>query len=180
MSYSEDEVKNLAELREWFYKQINEKEDEVQRLKMALMIIDNTLKQASFKPAVMIGQRIDKESEYSDERQLKSKDDVILANVYTVSNSITIIPISDMKFNVNTPPFQSFFINRILEGMKSKDKEYVERREIELSKTINYNVDGENGLIKKIVINNYRDMERLNEIINTASWVFSRMLEKTR
>ena len=85
-----------------------------------------------------------------------------------------------MKFNVNTPPFQSFFINRILEGMKSKDKEYVERREIELSNTINYNVDDENGLIKKIVINNYRDMERLNEIINTASWVFSRMLEKTR
>ena len=123
MSYSEDEVKNLAELREWFDKQINEKEDEVQRLKMTLMIIDNTLKQASFKPAsfkpaVMIGQRTDKESEYSDVRQLKSKDDVILANVYTVSNSITIIPISDMKFNVNTSPFQSFFINRILENEK--------------------------------------------------------------
>ena len=64
--------------------------------------------------------------------------------------------------------------------MKSKDEEYVERREIELSKTINYSVDDENGLIKKIVINNYRDIERLNEIINTASWVFSRMLEKTR
>jgi hypothetical protein len=37
----------------------------------------------------------------------------------------------------------------------------------------------ENGIIKKIIINNYRDKDRLNEIFNTSTWVFTRMIEKT-
>jgi hypothetical protein len=85
-----------------------------------------------------------------------------------------------MKFNVNTPPFQSFFINRILEGMKNKDKERVERGELASDEAIDYNVDDEDGVIRKIVVNNYRDKERLDEIINTATWALARMLEKTR
>jgi hypothetical protein len=85
-----------------------------------------------------------------------------------------------MKFNVNTPPFQSFFINRILEGMKNKDKERVERGELASDEVIDYNVDDEDGVIRKIVVNNYRDKERLDEIINTAAWALARMLEKTR
>jgi hypothetical protein len=33
-------------------------------------------------------------------------------------------------------------------------------------------------LINRIIINNYRDNERLNEIFNTSAWVFTRMIEK--
>jgi hypothetical protein len=32
--------------------------------------------------------------------------------------------------------------------------------------------------IKRILINNYRGRERLNEIFNTCTWVLTRMLEK--
>jgi hypothetical protein len=180
VSYLEDEVKRLAELREWLVKQIGDKEEEVERLKMILSVIDNTLKQVSFKPAVVLSQQAGMESESQEVRQLKGKDNVVLANAYTAPNSVTIIPISDMKFNVNTPPFQSFFLNRILEGMKNKDKERIERGELESNEIIDYNVDEDDGMIRKIVINNYRDNERLKEIMNTAAWVFARMLEKTR
>ena len=34
------------------------------------------------------------------------------------------------------------------------------------------------GKIKSVTISNYRERERLNEIFNTATWVFTRMLEK--
>lgn len=182
MGYSEDEVKQLAELREWLVKQIADKEDEVERLKMILVLIDSSLKQMSFKPAVMLSQQqqAGKEDEHAEVRQLKSKDNVLLANAHTEPNSVTIIPVSDMHLNVNTPPFQSFFINRILEGMKSKDKERIERGELESDQIIDYKIEDDNGLIQKIIVNNYREKERLNEIINTASWVFARMLEKTR
>jgi hypothetical protein len=180
MSYSEDEVKRLAELREWLVKQISDKEEEVERLKMTLMVIDNTLKQASFKPAVVLSQQAGMETESEEARQLRTKDNVIMANAYTAPHSVTIVPVIDMKFNVNTPPFQSFFINRILEGMKNKDKERVERGELASNEVIDYNVDDEDGVIRKIVVNNYRDKERLDEIINTAAWALARMLEKTR
>jgi hypothetical protein len=87
--------------------------------------------------------------------------------------------VNDINLNINTPPFKSFFLNRILEGMKSKDKEKIQKGEIDESEIIDYNVDNdENGQIKSVTISNYRERERLIEIFNTATWVFTRMLEK--
>jgi hypothetical protein len=34
-------------------------------------------------------------------------------------------------------------------------------------------------MIKRIVINKYREKDRLQEIFNTSAWVFTRMLEKS-
>ena len=71
-------------------------------------------------------------------------------------------------------------MNRILEGMKTKDAEKVSQNQIDESTSLNYYVEeDENGIIKRILINNYRDNERLNEIFNTSTWVFTRMIEKT-
>ncbi|MFQ5920899.1 MAG: hypothetical protein ACE5JV_02660 [Nitrososphaerales archaeon] len=180
MSYSDDEVKRVAELREWLVKQLTDREEEVARLKATLTLIDSLLKQASFRPAVALSQPAGKEVEYGEARQLKTKDEVLLANAYTAPASVTIVPVSQLRLSISTPPFQSFFLNRILEGMKGKDNERVERGELRTEEMINYKVEDENGVIKKIVVNNYREKERLNEVINTASWVFARMLEKTQ
>jgi len=180
MDYSEEEVKRVAELREWLVKQIADREDEVAKLKTTLAIIDNVLKQVSFKPAVALSQPAGKETEYGEVRQLKTKDNVVLANAYTSPNSVTIVPVSEIKLNVGTPPFQSFFLSRILESMKSKDNERVNNSELKTNEIIDYKVEDDNGTIRKITVNNYREKERLNEIINTATWVFTRMLEKTR
>jgi len=180
MGYSEEEVKRVAELREWLVKQIADREDEVAKLKTTLAIIDNVLKQVSFKPAVALSQPAGKETEYGEVRQLKTKDNVVLANAYTSPNSVTIVPVSEIKLNVGTPPFQSFFLSRILESMKSKDNERVNNGELKTNEIIDYKVEDDNGTIRKITVNNYREKERLNEIINTATWVFTRMLEKTR
>ncbi len=180
MGYSEDEVKKVAELREWLVKQIADREDEVSRLKTTLAIIDNVLKQVSFRSAVALSQPSGKETEFGEVRQLKTKDNMILANAYTAPNAVTIVPVSEIRLNVNTTPFQSFFLNRILEGMKGKDHERVDKGELRTDETIDYRVEDDDGMIRKIVISNYRDKERLNEIINTATWVFTRMLEKTR
>jgi hypothetical protein len=180
MSYSDDDVKRLAELRQWLVKQINDKEDELENLKMALTLLDNALKQASFKPAVVLSQQVGKEGEMAEVRQLKTKENVVIANAYTSPNSITIVPVTEIKFNIGTPPFQSFFVNRILEGMKTKDRERVDHGDLKETEVIDYSIDEESGMIRKIVVSNYREKERLNEIINTASWVLARMFEKTR
>ena len=44
---------------------------------------------------------------------------------------------------------------------------------------LTYSVEEADAQIKRITINNYRDKERLGEIFNTSTWVFTRMLEKT-
>lgn len=224
-NYSEDDVRRAAEIREWLTKQISDKQEEVERLRTILSIIDNLLKQGSFRSASSFGsssaisssmaqkptpsqkistplnqqQRVTntattdmKETvpfvdqqpdvlEFREVRPLKSiKDNLLLANAGLSSNTIEISPAEGINLSVNTPPFKSFFLNRILEGMKTKDREKVSQGQIKESQSLNYQVEEDNnGLIKRIIINNYRENERINEILNTSTWVFTRMIEKS-
>ncbi len=192
---SEDDIKGLAMLREWLEKQIEDKEDELERLRMMLSIVDNMLKQVSFRPALTIPKEegikreevkvtptpTPAEAEYKEVRQLKTKDNILLANAYISSNSLSIVPVSEVKLYTTTPPFQSFFVNRILKEMRSKDEERVKSKEIAEDQVLDYKIEqDESNMIKRIVVYNYRDKERLNELINTTTWVFTRMLEKVR
>jgi hypothetical protein len=229
--YSEDDVRRAAELREWLMKQISDKQEELERLRATLSIIDSVLKQGSFRAAAVMtpaasssapqarppqqqqqqvasaqsqarrtttattattagspasqssspqARQADLETGGKDVRPLKrAKDDLVLANAEIAANSITIVPASGVSLNVNTPPFRSFFLGRILDGMKSKDAEKVAQGALAESGAMSYKVDEDTGgIIKKITITNYREKERMTEIFNTAAWVFTRMLEK--
>ena len=123
----------------------------------------------------------DRDGGHNRLKQLKRlKDNFLIANAEILQNSVELIPAKGIVLNINTPPFRSFFLNRILEGMKTKDAEKVSQNQIDESTSLSYYVEeDENGIIKRILINNYRDNERLNEIFNTSTWVFTRMIEKT-
>lgn len=189
--FSEDDVRRAAEIREWLMKQITDKQEELERLRDTLTVVDSILKQGSFRAAATLAPEPKlapakqamamsppppaKQSSFDpgrDMRQLKrAKDDFLLANVEVTTNAIVITPA--VSLNSSTPPFKSFFLNRILDGMKAKDAEKG------LSDSLSYSVDESNGQIKRITISNYRDKERLGEIFNTSTWVFTRMLEKS-
>jgi hypothetical protein len=202
MSYSEDDIRRAAEIREWLIKQISDKQEEVERLRTTLSIIDSLLKQGSFKAAASIGFAAAgaataqvqatrqappaparqqaaptlKSSDNRDIRPLKrAKDDFWLANAEVSPAAVVLVPAPGVNLNANTPPFRSFFLNRILEGMKGKDAS----QGLKEPDALNYRVEEDNGAIKRIVINNYRDKDRLQEIFNTSAWVFTRMLEKS-
>src|SRR6185503_11574627 len=53
--YSEDDVRRAAEVREWVIKQISDKQEELDRFRSILTIIDSLLKQGSFKAAASLG-----------------------------------------------------------------------------------------------------------------------------
>src|ERR671910_456692 len=244
--YSEEDIRRAAEIREWLIKEISDRQEEVERLRTTLSIIDNLLKQGSFKAAANLGfaaaatstpagptttstaqvqqptrqtaaqppapQRqqqqqpqaetaaptlratADNGSSSDDSRNIKplkrAKDDFLLANAEISPDAVVIVPAPGINLNANTPPFKSFFLNRILEGMKSKDAEKVSQGALRESDALNYKVEeeeddssgggsGTSGIIKRIVINKYREKDRLQEIFNTSAWVFTRMLEKS-
>ena len=62
--------------------------------------------------------------------------------------------------------------------MISQDRTKNRQKQLSNQDLLNYTIDEYEGRIKKIVINNYREKERLADIINTSAWVFTRMLEK--
>ena len=216
LNYSEEDIKNAAELRDWILKQISDKQEELDRLKRLLLLIDNLLKQESFKPASTlersinhsesstISQRQDSVihnkptikmeskkynsanlnenvSTFTETRDLKRlKDNLLLAKVNISPQSIEITPEKGLFFNIETPPFKSFFIKRILEGMITQDRTKNRQKQLSNQDLLNYTIDEYEGRIKKIIINNYRERERLTDIINTSAWVFTRMLEKEK
>jgi hypothetical protein len=250
--YSEEDIRRAAEIREWLIKEISDKQEEVERLRTTLSIIDNLLKQGSFKAAANLGfaaaattptpagpttsssssttaqiqqqtrqtpapppqeqspaakrqqqqqagaaaptLRATADNDIRDSgdntsRNIKplkrAKDDFLLANAEISQDAVVIVPAPGVNLNANTPPFKSFFLNRILEGMKNKDAEKVSQGALSESDSLNYKVEeeedsgGNSGIIKRIVINKYREKDRLQEIFNTSAWVFTRMLEKS-
>jgi hypothetical protein len=85
-----------------------------------------------------------------------------------------------MEINVDTPPFKSFFIDRIIGEMKRKDSVEAENGKIQKESVIDYIINKNGSDIREIIIRNYRQKERVNEIINTAGWSLTRMLEKIK
>lgn len=217
-SFSEDDIRRAAEVREWLMKEVTNKKEELDKLRETLLIVDSILKKVSFITASNLESSAtnlkektvpefqsvnekgitksdhgsdlatkltstDNSLNFNQEMEIRplkrTKDDLLISNALYNSTYVTIPLANDIVLNINTPPFKSFFINRILEGMKTKDRERFEKGEINESQMIEYKVDtGENGDIRSITVSNYRERERLNEIFNTATWVLTRMLEK--
>jgi len=215
LGYSDDDIKNAAEIREWLTKQILEKQDEIEKIKITLSLIDSVLKQGSFKTAANLNfskkfspneqksemnslkkipnqyheKRRDDEEQTEPRKQAfdetrlikRLKDNTPIARFHVTSQEVLIIPEDQIRISIETPPFRSFFLNRILQGMINKDLDKINQGQLSESELISYDIitDNENkDLLKKIQIKNYRDKERINEIFNTAAWVLTRMLDK--
>jgi hypothetical protein len=109
----------------------------------------------------------------------RTNDSLLLASAEIGPMNIKITPSEDLLVNVNTPPFRSFFLSRILDGMKTKDEEKNRSGEIRDYEVLNYQVDNDlQGTIKSVTIANYREKERLQDILSTVTWVLSKMVEK--
>ncbi|OLD30255.1 MAG: hypothetical protein AUI62_01730 [Thaumarchaeota archaeon 13_1_40CM_2_39_7] len=64
--------------------------------------------------------------------------------------------------------------------MESQDNIEVQNGKIPQNSAISCMVNKDGSRIREILIKNYRQKERVNEIINTATWSFSRMIENSR
>lgn len=183
---NEEEVKRAAELREWIETRIQELETELERLKDMRLVVDSMLRKSSFVPAAELKvkdrpTRVEKPTSKAVEgpKQLRrAKDGLLIASAFVSPEKLVVIPSSDVKVSQTTPPFQTFFINRILKGFESKDQELVTSGKMKQSEVLSYEVDERDGVISKVSIRNYRDNMRLNEILSTINWAFTRMLEK--
>ena len=200
MGFKDDEIKNVAEKREWVQNKIDALTLELNNLRDLSNILDLFLKQNSFTSADQIKPTSDnvtvdssipstssdasnasntsspESSQFTVHPLSSIKGGENLGNAYLSKSQLKIEPASSL--NLNTPPFKSFFLDRILEGMRSKDSDLSKKGELSSNEILNYEIIDDSGLIKEIKISNYGDKHRAKEILNTISWTFSRMLEK--
>ena len=63
--------------------------------------------------------------------------------------------------------------------MKKSDDKLVENGEINEESVINWIINKNGTSIREIIIKNYREKNRVDEIISTATWSLTRMIENS-
>ena len=184
MDYSEEQIRDILELKEWISEEIEKHQKDIEKLEKNLVILDSVIKQSSFSKASSLISKSEQKSVTLPDKVIlipikRSVDNKIIANAHVTPNEVVIIPSEDVILDTETHPFKSFFLGRIIGGMENKDNLEVQNGKITEDAVINCIINKDGNKIREILIKNYRERERVNEIINTASWSFSRMIENS-
>ncbi len=185
MKFSEEQVKEIVALKESLIEQIDKHQEGIEMLEKNINVLDLFLKDSSFTKASQLG--VSKETEAKPEITEKPvensipikrvNDGKIIAKAFVTPDQVSIVLDNEITINADTPPFKSFFLDRIIGEMKRKDVVEAESGKIQKESVIDYIVNKNGANIREIIIKNYRQKERVNELINTAGWSLTRMLE---
>jgi len=187
MKFSEEQVKDIVTLKESLIEQIDKHQESIEMLEKNIIILDSFLKDSSFTKASQLGTT--KNVEFQTKTETREKlvensipikrvsDGKVIANAYVTTDQVSIVLDKEIEISDDTPPFKSFFLDRIIGEMKRKDVVEAENGKIQKESIINYIINKNGSDIREIIIKNYRQKERVNELINTAGWSLTRMLE---
>jgi len=185
----EEEIKRIAELREMLEGRVKNLEAELEGLQALLDLINDLLVEKSFKRAEEIAKPalpvpVETKPGPPPEKlartvPLKTGAGVLLANVYVEDDHMRIVPAPDMRFDVNTPPFTAFLIDRMFAKMQDKDKELVRQGILTADKAFSYEVKKAGDTLQEIRIENFAP-QRERELRSATRWTLEKMYEKTR
>ncbi len=180
----------LLKVRSSLQQRLEDLKTEINDLEAAIQKIDESIVKQGFRrlsidPSrdTVVSKSIENSTESSsvDEQMqssIKSKNGTTLGVVVIQENVLRFQPSREFNFEVEIPPFQSFFIDRVLENMRNMDQERAENNEIDLDEILTYEVSVADGLIKSIEISNFRDERRLSEIRSSLRWTLDKMYDK--
>ncbi|ARS63819.1 hypothetical protein NMSP_0187 [Candidatus Nitrosomarinus catalina] len=190
MKFSEEQVKEIVALREDLMRQVDKHQEGIEMLEKNIVVLDGFLKDSSFVKASKLDTKVEPKEEIKIPNPVeKSKpvensipikrgnDGKIIANAYVTPEQVSIILDEQILINADTPPFKSFFLDRIIGEMKKKDFVEAENGKIQKESIIDYIINKNGTDIREIIIKNYREKQRVTELINTAGWSLTRMLE---
>ena len=181
MKFSEEQIKDIVALKENLIEQIEKHQESIEMLEKNLTILDLVLKESSFTKASQLGKNKvkipEKKSSDSSIPITRGSDGKVIANAFVTPEQVSIVLDNEIEINADTPPFKSFFLDRIIGEMKRKDSLEVKNGKIQKESIIDYIINKNGSDIREIIIKNYRQKERVNELINTVGWSLTRMLE---
>jgi ribosomal protein L11 len=163
-------------------------EAELDELKTLLELIDSTLIEEGFKRAevakpvqVPAKQETPQPPVVPQKRgvPLKTVTGDLLAHIYTEKDSMQITLAEDKNFDINTPPFMSFFVERVLAKMQEKDKEDANTGKLAPENVLSFSIKQDGNIVREITINNLR-RERSRELKSSIRWTLEKMYERIK
>jgi hypothetical protein len=198
MSQNPEKIRKLVVFKEKLENKITELQTELDDLKITLETVNSILLEKGFKriemtkePSVLESSPAREENVVKPEAvgehttssenviELKAASGEILAILHVTEDSLRALPAGDKNFNVNTPPFNQFLIERVLAKMQERDNELVRREQLQSDKMLSYNIVREGDIIREIFIKNI-DLDRLRELKSSIRWTFEKMYEKMK
>jgi len=180
MGFSDEQIRDMLELKEELTEKIIKYKEHIEKLEKNISVLDTILKQSSFTKASDLTRNAPKT--IKQERKIaitKSSDGTTIANAFVTNDEVSIILEDNVTLDPDTPPLKTFFVDRIIGEMKKKDVEQVESGVIKKDDIINCVINDNGSRIREIIVKNYRQEERVDEIINTATWSLTRMIENS-
>jgi hypothetical protein len=182
-----EKVKKIAEFRTLLEKRVQEMKTELEGMQALLEFVNATLLEKGFKKveikkpvsATIIPETPPPAMEYEENIPLKTVAGDLLANLHMAKDSMQVVPAEDKEFNINTPPFMSFLVERVLAKMQEKDREAAGTGEIAPDRIISYNIARDGDTIREITIRNI-ESDRLRELKSTIRWTLEKMYEKMK
>ncbi len=189
MENTDEQIRKILELKESIIEKMAKYQDEIEFLQKNLDVLDVVLKGSSFTKASALAKNITKnESDILDESDIPaevkkqivdSKDGGVIANAFVTPDQVSIVLEDGVGLTPETPPLKTFFIERIIGEMKKSDDAAVKDGKINEDSVIDCIINKNGSAIREIIIKNYRQKERVDEIINTATWSLARMVENS-
>lgn len=179
MEFLEEQMRDILELKEKISQQIEKHKEEIESLEKNLSILNVILKQSSFTKASLLETIKTTQKSEPVIPITKTSDGSVIANAYVTPEQVSIVMEEDIGLQPETPPLKSFFLERIIGDMKKKDNAEVESGKIQKESVIDCIINKNGSKISEIIIKNYRQKERINEIINTAAWSLSKMIDNS-
>ena len=182
----------MLELKESIIDKMAKHQEELDFLQKNLDVLDVVLKGSSFTKASSLPRSTESVVKEPDEEKIETKEEIpesiqikknkdgeVIANAFVTPEKISIILNEGIGLTDEIPPLRSFFIERIIGEMKKIDSTDVKNGKIDENSVIDCVINKNGPAIREIIIKNYRQKERLDEIINTATWSLTRMLENS-
>ena len=186
MKFSEEQIRDVVALKDNLVEQIDKHQESIEMLEKNIMILDLVLKGSSFTKASQLEKprKVEIQNKAETTKPVENSipikrgnDGKIIANAFVTAEQVSIVLDDEIAIDADTPPFKSFFLDRIIGEMKKKDSLKAESGKIQKESIIEYMINKNGSDIREIIIKNYREKERVNELINTAGWSLTRMLE---
>lgn len=189
-----EQIKKVAKLRANIEKKIVDLEAELDEQRTLLNLIDSTLVKQSFKraeiqkptqpqaPQQVSPKPVAKTKPVAHQRggiPLKTITGDVLAEFISEKDALHIVFPEDKNFDINTPPFTSFFVERVLAKMHDKDKQEVNSGKLDPEKVLAFDIKQEGNIMKEILITNLRP-ERSREIKSSIRWTLEKMFERMK
>ena len=198
MSQDSEKIKRLISFKQKLEKRVEELESELKELQATLEALNFILLEKGFKRAEItkspaeIEALLPKEevtvepspplpppTEYESVIPLKTVTGELLATLHVSEDSLRVVPAEDKSFNVNTPPFTPFLVERVFAKMQEKDNELARTGQIAQEKIFCYNIVREGDVIREITIKHV-DQDRLRELKSSIRWTLEKMYEKMK